>query len=175
MARDLARQARVVACDYSPLALQRAAKAKPDQLHLLLANAGKIPLGDATVDGVYSFEVLEHVWDPAEVVAEMIRVVRPGGFVLLSVPNQFSLDWHLPKRWYARLLDLCLAGIRWTADRIGGRVYVNREPDLNGPVYADCDMVSCIIPRYLVRLMDRSGCRGDCGDRGFLRAPKSAQ
>jgi len=175
VARDLARQAAVVACDYSSLALQRAANAKPDSLHLLQANAGKIPLGDATVDGAYSFEVLEHVWNPMEVVREMIRVVRPGGFVLISVPNQFSLDWHLPKRWQGRMLDLCLAGIRWTADRISGRVYVNREPDLNGPVYADCDMVSCVIPRNLVRFMDRSGCRVAFWDTGYMRAHKIGQ
>ncbi len=41
---------------------------------------------DASVDTVLSLEVLEHVPDPERCVAEVARVLRPGGRFLLTVP-----------------------------------------------------------------------------------------
>lgn len=57
--------------------------------------AGMLPeaLGrfdDASVDVVVSFETLEHVADPVGLLAEFRRVLRPGGRVLVSVPNDWS-------------------------------------------------------------------------------------
>jgi SAM-dependent methyltransferase len=43
-----------------------------------------LPLADASVDLCFSCNVLEHVRDPAGLIDEMIRVVRPGGLVYLS-------------------------------------------------------------------------------------------
>ena len=60
-------------------------------------------LGDATAldaeagayDAVLLFDMLEHVEDPARVVAEAGRVVRPGGVVLFNTFNQTPLAWLL--------------------------------------------------------------------------------
>lgn len=43
-----------------------------------------LPLADASVDLCFSCNVLEHVRDPAGLIDEMIRVVRPGGLIYLS-------------------------------------------------------------------------------------------
>jgi SAM-dependent methyltransferase len=43
-----------------------------------------LPLADASVDVCFSCNVLEHVRDPAGLIDEMIRVVRPGGLVYVS-------------------------------------------------------------------------------------------
>ena len=43
-----------------------------------------LPLADASVDVAFSYNVLEHVRDPAGLIDEMIRVTRPGGLVYLS-------------------------------------------------------------------------------------------
>jgi len=48
-----------------------------------------IPVADADADCVMSFEVLEHVADEAAVLAEMRRVLRPDGTLILSVPNRW--------------------------------------------------------------------------------------
>ena len=43
-----------------------------------------LPVADASVDVAYSSNVLEHVSRPETMAAEMLRVTRPGGTVLLS-------------------------------------------------------------------------------------------
>ena len=52
----------------------------------LVADAHSIPLKDCCVDGVIVQAVLEHVADPWEVVAEIERVLRPGGIVYADSP-----------------------------------------------------------------------------------------
>lgn len=47
-----------------------------------------IPLPDASVDLVVSFETLEHIPDPARLMAEAARVLAPGGTVVVSTPNK---------------------------------------------------------------------------------------
>lgn len=46
----------------------------------------ELPIRDATVDGIISTAVLEHVEDPARMVAEMYRILRSGGRALVTVP-----------------------------------------------------------------------------------------
>jgi SAM-dependent methyltransferase len=50
----------------------------------LVGTAEAIPVEDATFDVVICSQVLEHVDDPAQVVAELHRVTAPGGRVLAS-------------------------------------------------------------------------------------------
>lgn len=42
---------------------------------------------DASFDAVCSFETIEHVRDPARVVSEAARVLRPGGVLVISTPH----------------------------------------------------------------------------------------
>ena len=51
-----------------------------------LADGHQIPLKDGSVDGVWIQAVLEHVLDPQTVVAEIRRVLRPGGLVYAGTP-----------------------------------------------------------------------------------------
>lgn len=66
----------------------------PTIVHIVqvFGDARRLPFGDATFDTVASFEVLEHIDTPEQVVAEMARVTRPGGRVLLTVP--FAAPHH---------------------------------------------------------------------------------
>ncbi len=54
------------------------------QIHDL---ASPFPFRDAIFDNVICIEVLEHLFDPACVLNEIHRVLKPDGYVLLSVPN----------------------------------------------------------------------------------------
>lgn len=46
----------------------------------------EIPLPAESVDTVICTEVLEHVRDPLAAIAEMARVLRPGGYMILASP-----------------------------------------------------------------------------------------
>ncbi len=53
---------------------------------LFIADAHAIPMADGCVDGVVVQAVLEHVLEPARVVSEIWRVLRPGGLVYAETP-----------------------------------------------------------------------------------------
>ena len=48
----------------------------------------KLPFSDCEIDLIYSSEVIEHIWEPEAFLAEIKRVLKPGGFLLLTTPNQ---------------------------------------------------------------------------------------
>jgi ubiquinone/menaquinone biosynthesis C-methylase UbiE len=55
---------------------------------LVHADATSLPLSDASLDLVVSFETLEHVPDAPAMVRELRRVLKPGGQLVLSTPNR---------------------------------------------------------------------------------------
>jgi SAM-dependent methyltransferase len=55
---------------------------------VLRADAADLPIADGAVDAAVMLDVLEHVADPAAVLAELHRVLRPGGALVISVPHR---------------------------------------------------------------------------------------
>ncbi len=53
-----------------------------------------LPFADATFDAVVAKDLLEHVPDPAQVVREIRRVLRPGGRVFASSPDAQKWVWN---------------------------------------------------------------------------------
>jgi 2-polyprenyl-3-methyl-5-hydroxy-6-metoxy-1,4-benzoquinol methylase len=45
-------------------------------------------IGEATIDVVISFETIEHLADPMRFLAELRRVLVPGGILIISTPNR---------------------------------------------------------------------------------------
>ncbi|WP_296657663.1 methyltransferase domain-containing protein [Paraburkholderia sp.] len=74
-------------------------------------SATAIPLADASVDAVVSFETLEHLTQHDEMLAEIHRVLKPGGFLILSSPNKqvysddrnFKNEFHVRELYFAEL------------------------------------------------------------------------
>jgi ubiquinone/menaquinone biosynthesis C-methylase UbiE len=58
--------------------------------------AEKLPYGDASFDGVSCIALLEHVVDHHGAMAEIARVLKPGGKAFIAVPHEYSkTPWAL--------------------------------------------------------------------------------
>lgn len=55
-----------------------------------------IPLGDASFDCIVSLEVIEHVENHSRFVSELVRLLKPGGMLIISTPNTVTISgrWH---------------------------------------------------------------------------------
>jgi arsenite methyltransferase len=74
--------------DISEPMLARAVSAQAGpQVGFLRADAQKLPLRDETVDAAVSLAVLQLIPNPSATLAEMVRVLRPGGRMALMVPT----------------------------------------------------------------------------------------
>lgn len=63
----------------------------PDvEFHAGDLDATVLPLPDAAVDAAAAVEVIEHLENPRAFVRELARIVRPGGWVVVTTPNQLS-------------------------------------------------------------------------------------
>ncbi len=67
----------------------------------VFASAGALPLPNQSVDTVLLIEVAEHLAEPASAFAEIARVLRPGGRLLMSVPFLYPIHDapHDYQRW----------------------------------------------------------------------------
>ena len=54
-------------------------------------DSGKVSLADGSADLVCAVEVIEHLENPRAFVRELLRLTKPGGFVIVTTPNQLSL------------------------------------------------------------------------------------
>ena len=61
------------------------------------ADARKMPFSAESFDFVYSVGLLEHFEDPMALLAEQYRVLRTGGYLMVQVPQKYSLYTALKK------------------------------------------------------------------------------
>jgi len=107
-------QGRVIGLDLSRRMLAEAARRlRPygEQVSLIWQDAQTLPFPDETFDGVTCLEVLEFTPRPKAVLRELVRVLRPGGVLLIS--NRIGRDAALlPGRAFPRpALEQVLAGL----------------------------------------------------------------
>src|SRR5262249_52435989 len=101
--RGLTRGRYVVGVDVSEAYIRRAARTV-NSARFLRALADNVPLRDGSFDAIVCLDVLEHVPDERALLAEVHRLLRPGGMLLLSVPHRGALARFdsinlLPELW----------------------------------------------------------------------------
>ena len=70
---------------------------------VLRGDATRLPFDDGAFDVVITSEVLEHVQDDVRAIAEMTRVLRPGGTFAATVPSWLpeKINWMLSDEYHA--------------------------------------------------------------------------
>ena len=105
----LAQTARsVVGLDISADAVAYAGRAYPaTNVNFIAGDARAIPLRDASVDVVVSFETIEHFHEQEDFVREIRRVLRPDGVFIVSTPDRdtYSSPDSAPNAFHMRELN----------------------------------------------------------------------
>ncbi len=112
--RDLLELARLgargIVLDYSPESLglvRQQAVAQGIPVMFVQADATRMPFRDGAIDVSFHQGLLEHFRDPRPLLAENARITRPGGRVLVDVPQ----TWHL----YTVMKKMLIFANRWFA------------------------------------------------------------
>ena len=70
-----------------------------------------LDLDDATFDGCICFSVIEYLINPDKTLLELRRILKPGGILIISVPNKYAL------------VRACQKVVRWGAAKCGHSIY----------------------------------------------------
>ena len=101
---------------------ERALEARERAAGVVQSPGERLPFADAAFDVVFSHEVLEHVADDRACAAEMVRVVRPGGRIVVFVPNRlYPFETH-GIFWRGRYRFGNAPLVNWLPDRLRNRL-----------------------------------------------------
>jgi SAM-dependent methyltransferase len=161
----IARKCTYFGSDISQTGLRRA---NTSALRLVCGDADQLPFAGESFDATISTFALEHCVNPVRMLHEMLRVVRPGGRIVLLGPS-----WDLPF-WYPNAVQSKLQEPGWriayTRRRLLGQLrgwlfgrlpFMRIEdPDaFHREFVYDSDAVYVMWSYEVIRQMKRFGCR----------------
>lgn len=157
-------------------------------LSLHTGSAAALPYDDAAFDVVAYYQALEHMPEPAAVLAEGCRVLRPRGSIFIVGPNLMGLspslaalsvhvwrnrplrrvlvrDAAMPRHPYGNTLPEVVWTMVTNGFRLGGKLLspeanpTMRTPDTTPPFFADNDASFVCNPVDVKRMLRREGVR----------------
>jgi SAM-dependent methyltransferase len=81
----------VTGLDYDAPTVAHAAATYP-AARFVRGNLAALPLRDEAFGAVVTLQVIEHVWNHGEFVRECLRVLRPGGLLIVTTPNRLTFS-----------------------------------------------------------------------------------
>ena len=118
----------VIGVDLSATAIEHARQRySSGNIEFQQADCCRLPFEDDRFDCIVSFETIEHLEDQQKMLAEFERVLRPGGFLLISSPDKavysdarnFNNPHHVRELYMGEFRDLL--GERFAAVRLFGQ------------------------------------------------------
>lgn len=148
------RARRIVGVDVSPSALRLAQHrlalhgVGPDRAELVRLtddHVARLPFEDATFDFVNSQGVLHHTSDPAAILRELHRVLKPGGRGSIMVYNRDSVWLHLHVAW-----ELLIRDGRWPGATAAEVFHKSTDGE-------DCPIANCYRGPEFVAMLEDAG------------------
>lgn len=160
---------RRVGVDASREAIERAMSMHPGLEVQHLPAGAPLPFAEGLFDSLSLMDVLEHVADQSALLAELRRVLKPGGVLIVTVPGQHVLSWldlgnfkfRFPRlhRWF-----YCLRHTREEYERR----YVASADGLVGDISAEKMWHEHFTREHLARLLGQAGLRVEAFDGSQL-------
>ncbi len=158
--------------DVSQPNIERAQKVCP---RCQLYDGKRLPFADGHFASVGALNVLEHVDEPEAFIADLVRVVAPGGHILISSPNFFRVlgfrDYHPRMRGLGQKLRnwqrlrAKRAQMRSAPDTVR---FDRMPPIVKQPFTPDDDAIVATNALEMEFFLERAGCavqRVECTDR----------
>jgi ubiquinone/menaquinone biosynthesis C-methylase UbiE len=145
---------RIVGVDVSPSALQLARHrlslhgVGPDRAELVRLtddHVADLPFEDASFDFVSSQGVIHHASEPAAILRELHRVLKPGGRGSIMVYNRDSVWFHLHVAW-----ELLIRDRRWPGDSAAEAFHRSTDGE-------DCPIANCYRGPEFVAMLEQAG------------------
>jgi SAM-dependent methyltransferase len=103
---------RMVCTDVDPICVQDFARlgpvvsGAPGKVEFRPCTPERLPFADAECDGIVCLSVIEHIKDPAPTLDEMVRILKPGGLLCLTIDLDLCGGHEIGPEGYERLHGL---------------------------------------------------------------------
>ena len=136
--------ASVVGVDISEEAVEHARRKYGARVRFEVGSVTAIPLEDASVDVVISFETLEHISDHQGMMREIKRVLRPGGTAIISTPDKIYYS-IIPKQYNEyHLKELSKVQFEGLISQYFARYLMFEQDIFSGSVVAPCEGIGAV-------------------------------
>lgn len=158
LALAAASSVRVVGVDSSETMVAEAGKRGLEEA--LVADAHALPFQDASFDGCWADRVFQHLADPEQALVELVRVMKPGGRIVVADPDYDTQVVDVPDRELARRI------FRFRADHLLRNGTLAHRM---GGLFTEAGLIGVTVEAVTVVLRDPTALDNAMGLRSWAR------